>query len=284
MLTRKQLNMRNPRCLANISNIFDFSMASISLNRAAVFKNEVLHYMQSLGVEVEDHGAAYWLPAFKVSLVLHFVTTPTDEELHSLGAPSVHIWQDVWITKRKVVESRLRSLVGQTQRIHGRATHVVKLTNPELLHFLAENHLNEPIPAKFKYGLTQAGRLVAVASFSDACPIHRDNQVYQSHQLLRFCSLNGTTVVGGLSKLLSHFVHTHPTDDIMTYADLDWAKGKGYEQLGFKQIGSLPPQTFTVNPLTFKRTYISEQTKPTEGSVYYKNSGSIKYLLDFTHA
>jgi len=192
----------------------------------------------------------------------------------------VHIWEDLWISKKEIVKSRIVSLLGVSKRVFARTTKVVKLNKIELIDFLTLNHLNEPANTKHKYGLIIGEELVAVAAFSASCPIHRNNEVYLSHQLVRFCTKNGVTVVGGLSKLIAHFLKSHKTDDIMSYADLDWSVGNGYAHLGFKEIGKLAPQTFYIDTKTMQRVYKIETNQSNLNLLKFTNQGSAKYLLD----
>jgi hypothetical protein len=193
----------------------------------------------------------------------------------------IHIWEDQWVNKKDIVKSRITSFFGKSKRVFARNTKVIKLNKIELLNFLNQNHLNEPANAKHKYGLTHKDELVAVSAFSASCPVHRDGVVYKSHQLIRFCNKNGTTVVGGLSKLISHFVKNHSPEDIMSYADLDWSDGNSYTRLGFKKIGVLPPQTFYTHPVSKKRYYKLNAPEEKSDLLEFTNEGSIKYLLDF---
>lgn len=192
----------------------------------------------------------------------------------------IHIWEDQWSTKKEIVKSRLTSLFGTSKRVFARKTSVIKLNKIEILSFLKENHLNEPASAKHKYGLLLGKELVAISAFSASCPVHRNGVVYRSHQLIRFCNKNGITVVGGLSKLISHFIKMHNPEDIMSYADLDWSNGKSYTHLGFHKIGILAPQTFYSNPTTMQRYYKLNAPNDKTGLIKFANQGSIKYLLD----
>lgn len=208
---------------------------------------------------------------FKGEILLNEL--PTDLHL-------IHVWEDLWLTKKDIVISRITSFFGKSKRVFARNTKVIKLNKIELLDFLVKNHLNEPANTKHKYGLIIDEELVAVAAFSASCPVHRDGIVYRSHQLVRFCNKNGVTVVGGLSKLISHFIKTHNPEDIMSYADLDWSNGKSYKRLGFDEIGILAPQAFYINTNTMKRYYKAGLPAEADGLLKFTNQGSKKYLLD----
>lgn len=54
-------------------------------------------------------------------------------------------------------------------------------------------------------------------------------------ELLRLCTKLGYCVVGGASKLFTHFIKEHPEiQEIISYADCDISNGNIYDTLGFK--------------------------------------------------
>ena len=233
---------------------------------------EVQQVGDSCGILLQDKPLA-----FKLHEVDHYSreVSKCPESIHT-----VHLWEDLWRHKRQVVESRVLSLLGKTKRIYARSTSIIKLNKPEILAFWEQNHLSIPVAGKFNYGLAHASELVAATSFSASCPVHRNEMIYRSHELIRFCNKNGVTVVGGLSKLIKHFIKENKPDDIMSYADLDWSIGKSYTRLGFKKIGELPPQTFYVDPGTLERFYKINVPEAKLHLLAFENQGSTKYLLD----
>ncbi len=221
------------------------------------------------------------LPGSNISFVFHSIEE-TDEPGYSIPDNSkiVHIWEDHWSLKRKVVQARINSLFNLTTRVFARKTKIAKLHKPELMAFLKENHLNVAANGKFKYGLMLGDELMAVAVFSASCPVHRGEEVFKSHQLIRFCNKNGITVVGGLSKLISHFIKEQAPEDIMTYADLDWSNGGGYLKIGFEKIGELAPQSFSIHADSSIRNYKPDNGSENEPPHKFFNQGSAKYLLN----
>lgn len=152
-----------------------------------------------------------------------------------------HLWEDLWYTKREVIKSRIRSILGKTIRIYGRETNVRRIDNDLLLEFLAQNHSSVPLKAKYKYGLFHKDVLVAVASFAAPRKLNSKSGAIRSYELLRYANINHHTVVGGLSKLVTAFVKDKKPDDIMTYLDNDWTSGRGFYKLHFKKTGELAP-------------------------------------------
>lgn len=225
------------------------------------------------------------------------IKKPIEDNPHA-NFKVVHIWEDIWKSKRPKVESKIKSLLGITKKIHGRKTKLVKLNNEQLMAFLKANHLNTPIKAKYKYGLVFNEELVAVISFSKSRQIDRGGTTYNSYELLRFCNKLDRTVVGGFSKLLNHFIKLQDPDDIMTYVDADWSHGDFMHSLGFDYVEYKPPVEFWFNQSTGEREYPHMVLKKHGKSVdfladenneaqycfkdrYIKiyNSGSYKYLL-----
>lgn len=195
------------------------------------------------------------------------------------GYRLVQIWEDQLIGCGPIVLSRLASLLGRSRRIYGRTTVVQRISKPVANAFMSENHLLGPCSAGWSYGLFRGVDLVAAASFGKARRIPRGGTLYRSIELIRYCSLNGYTVVGGLGKLIRHFIADHHPDDISTYADLDWSEGRTYEKLGFIRNGETPPQSFRLNPHTNQRERLRSGSVDSSALIVY-NSGNYRYLLD----
>jgi hypothetical protein len=195
------------------------------------------------------------------------------------GHRLIQIWEDQLLRREGIVLSRLASLLGCSKRIHGRSTEVQRIPKPRANAFMSENHLLGPCSAGWSYGLFHGVDLVAAASFGKARHIRRGEVLYRSVELIRFCSLNGHTVVGGLGKLIRCFIAEHSPDDISTYADLDWSEGLAYEKLGFIRNGESAPQPFRLNPHTLQREGLRSQPLDPAAPIVY-NSGNYRYLLD----
>jgi hypothetical protein len=234
--------------------------------------------------------------------------------LASLPAPfepppdtrTITLWEDVWYTGKDIVQSRLRALLGLSQRIPARMTTLRRLDKSTTHSFLERNHLQVPVVSNYKYGLYLPRRsyrvldhpsaflsqdnkenelLVAVATFARPRLFERQGQTHRSAELVRFANLKNTTVVGGLDKLLQHFVREHQPDDIMTYVDLEWSDGAGYSKLGFEPGEQTPPLDFWVDPQSCKRYYphrlpagVTEENVAKLDYIKVQNAGSRKFV------
>lgn len=169
------------------------------------------------------------------------------ERYQQINKQLVHLWEDVWLNRRNQVLSRFRSFSEINDRFHGRKAKIKSVSISEAKDFLDENHLQGYINAKLHYGLFNGDDIIAVASFSMARPMKSKGENYKSAELVRFATKAGITVVGGLSKLIKHYLKLNPVNDLMTYADRDWSIGKGYEKMGFELTETVKPIFFFLN-------------------------------------
>ncbi|MFN0291713.1 PDDEXK family nuclease [Pedobacter helvus] len=203
--------------------------------------------------------------AIKGSVYINLVPLNTlllPQQLQSLqvayqqqGILLVHLWEDVWLNKREQVLSRIHSFCGKNESLHGRKTKVTAIAAAPAKAFLQAHHLQGYIKTKFNFGLMLNQELVAVACFAAARPMKSKGNDYQSAELVRFATKTGYTIVGGLGKLINHFLQQVKVNDLMTYADRDWSLGKGYDKLGFHFSGNTDPVTFYVDTDTMQRYY-----------------------------
>lgn len=82
------------------------------------------------------------------------------------------------------------------------------------------------------------GTLVAVSSFSQARHWVKEGTVVRSHEWVRYASLDGVRVLGGMGKMLKAFIDDKHPDDIMSYApQVRGEEGDAYVKLGFVREG-----------------------------------------------
>ena len=244
----------------------------------------------------------YYLPKHK--LHFHLITLQKFQEsvlskdyfqklsntINAKGERIIHLWEDVWLNQKDLVQSRILAMIGKFKRINARHCVVERIDKKISDRFLNVNHLQGSVNAKFKHGLflkpqyvekylsiiSQEKQLIAVAIFSGGRLMKYGERIGQrSYELIRFASLRGYSVMGGIDKLLKAFSEEHNPDDIMSYADRDWSDGRSYEILGFERIENIEPQTFLLDNQIFKRHSVKENV---ENCIEIFNAGSIKFI------
>lgn len=206
----------------------------------------------------------------------------------------VNLWEDQWNQKGVQVKERLLTLLGYNATLAGRLTNAQKIERSTANDFIDKWHVNGSVNSVSQFGLYLPKRrfgylpdsfqpddddeamLVAVATFGRVRKMSFIKEGYLSGELVRFVSIGGLNIVGGLSKLLSAFEKEHPVDDIMTYADLDWSNGNNYAKVGFVRINDKPPFVFYINQLDMQRV---GRVEPSVQHHYIKgiNAGSRKW-------
>lgn len=129
------------------------------------------------------------------------------------------------------VKSLLMKLLGKTTKIGARKTKVMAIPPKEAKQFHDKHHLHSGIGAKYHYGLFYENNLVMVASFIK----NRYSTDYE-YECARITSHSDYTTVGGVSKLIKHFIKTENPESIITFADLRFGEGNVYLNCGFTRL------------------------------------------------
>lgn len=230
------------------------------------------------------------------------------------------LYEDAFRRGEEQWRKRVLARCGVFESVFARKCRVVRLQSQkekELARaFLEENHSLGWCGCKACYGLLgQDGSLFAVASFSSALAVKRyhgkdlfvdvgpdselqcDGIPFESYQWLRYASVAGVRVAGGMGRLLKAFIKDlqaslsddHGTGfcgiEIMSYSDNEWSCGNVYRELGFSECGGREAVEFLVDGMSrrrFRKLPLNEDGnsagRACEMSVV-KNCGSKRYLL-----
>lgn len=130
----------------------------------------------------------------------------------ALGIKLIHIWDIELETKRQIIEDKIKTLLGLNTRIFARKCSIREIANSQYSSFCDTYHIQGSVKAKWKFGLFFNNELIAVASFGKS-------RFCEDYELLRYCSKNGISIIGGMKKLVSHFKTLMSLDYIISYAD-----------------------------------------------------------------
>lgn len=253
-------------------------------DRSLIRPQELDIVLPELGLAFEINGE-YW---HRDKPTYHMDKTNMVEEM---DFQLIHITDIQWNTQKDIIKSRILSILDKTRKIFARKCCVHRL-NSMPKEFLATNHIQGVgAPSSINYGLYYADILVAVMTF-------KKNTLYGAdYELVRYCSLLNTTVVGGAGKLLKAFERDFNNPKILSYAARDWSKGGLYSKLGFTKINTTVPgyhyfkngkvysrQTFQKAKLKklFPNSYSDAKSEREilleEGYYRYYDSGNLVFL------
>ena len=163
------------------------------------------------------------------------------ERCEQEGIRLITLQEHLWVGRRELVKSRLRSILGHTDRAGARECKVVELDATASRAFLDEHHLQGAARATVHLGLERRGELLAVATFG--APRWSRQAGWE---LIRLAGRQGLTVQGGASKLLEAFRKKH-TGRLISYADRCWSTGNVYQRLGFKFSHNTTPSYWWIH-------------------------------------
>jgi hypothetical protein len=94
---------------------------------------------------------------------------------------------------------------------------------------LDENHIQGNTYSSVNIALFYQNKMVELITFGTP----RFSKKYQ-YELVRLCSLQNHSIVGGVSKIFKYFVKKYNPNSVISYNDKRWGTGAVYSNLGFK--------------------------------------------------
>lgn len=223
----------------------------------------IKEYLESLGVIVIHRDRKIlapkeldlWLPEHNIGIEyhgLHWHTLNRVGNAHrekwelanSVGVRIIQIFEDEWLDKQEIVKSRLRAIVGKSNKIFARKTAVKQIEFSQAREFLNTRHIQGAGPAAKAYGLFHQEQLVAVATFGKSRTGGMTTAQNNKWEVIRYASEG--TVVGGFTKLFSTFLRQYTPEEVISYCDLRYGVGGVYKAAGFKLDGVTEPDYWWV--------------------------------------
>ena len=236
---------------AEISSfIVDLGFPVINNHRLSNTRTEIDIFVPDKNVGFEFNGLFWHSEQYKCK------TYHADKSLAALenGINLFHVWEDEWITKREIVKSRIKNVLGKSEvSIQARKCKVLEISNQTRKNFLNDNHIQGNVNSQHSIGLFFKDELVSVMTFGNSRRVtgKKGNEI----ELLRFCSLLNHNVTGGASKLFSYFVnYLGNGKNVISYSHSHWGTGNVYRKLGFEFVHDTPPSYhYVMNDRRFHR-------------------------------
>ena len=227
-----------------INDIKEFYKGEIIRNKR--FKNlngttsELDIYIPEFNIGIETNGL-YWHSELYKDNLYHLNKVKI---FNQYNINLITLWEDDINNhlKYQIILSRLKEKLNCIEnKIYARKCSIKEVCGKETKQFLEQNHLQGYAPSSINIGLYYDNKLVQIATFGKNRKSISGNK--KGYELIRLCSILNTTIVGGFSKLIKHFVKTYKPECLYSYSDLDWVKieNNGYEKVGFKFVKMTTP-------------------------------------------
>jgi hypothetical protein len=205
----------------------------IENDRELLNGKEIDIYLPDYKLGIEINGAYWHSEKFNKNKNYHLSKTLLAEQN---GIQLLHIFDTEWKNQiqRSIWKSIIKSKLKLNERIHARKCQIGSLTTNVARQFFSQNHLQGYAGGQIKIGLFYNDVLVM------ACILGKSRfSKIATLELVRSASLQGVTVVGGLSKMLAII-----DDDILSYADRRYSNGNAYKETGFSFVKNTSPGYF----------------------------------------
>jgi len=163
------------------------------------------------------------------------------ERCEDKGIFLLHVFGYDWTHKKPIILSMIQNILKKNDRtIYARKCKIKLIDGTACRRFLEENHRQGNANSPIRLGLFFEEELVSVMTFGKMRgTIGTGNtNLDDCWELVRFCSLMHTTVVGSASKLFSYFVKTYKPTRIRSFSDRAHTSGNLYQTLGFAKVAS----------------------------------------------
>ena len=243
-----------PKCSIRLSNgeneIYEYLLSLglhiIHNDRTILNGKELDIYIPEKKLAIEYNGLRWHSEQFKNN-ARNYHIEKTNKCIKQ-GIRLIHIFEDEWRNKQELVKSRLNALMGiKCNKIRAHKCKICNVNAKIAMKFLDDNHLQGRCKAKYYYGLYYKDKLVSLMTFGKIRQQKKYHENYNNEwELLRFCNKLNTTVYGGASKLLKHFINENNPKTIISYADKRWSDGNLYRKLGFTYKHDSKPNYFYI--------------------------------------
>ena len=201
----------------------------------SMFKSSFRSFLDTSYIDFVEYGNNFVFPdyEFQVQLVpagqsgcVQTFSSPTDDTF--LLPDIVYLYEDRWWGAKEMVQERILARLERFTSVFARKCKVLSgrgnAAMPELVNdFLRKHHTYSTAKCRYRYALEYEGQIVAVATFSEGRPMVRKIEeplvnvpkeeqenanilIFDSYEWIRYASLPGVRVVGGMGRLLKAFI------------------------------------------------------------------------------
>jgi hypothetical protein len=232
----------------------DLNVNFIDNDKTILEGKELDIYIPSNNLAIEFNGL-YWHSELFKEKDYHLSKSLKcqDKDIHLM-----HIWEDEWIFKQDIVKSIILNKINKIEnKIFARKCSIKEVKDSKLVRqFLDTNHIQGYSQSSIKLGLYFNDKLVSLMTFG-----YRHTNSKKEFELIRFCNILNTNVIGASSKLFKYFLNNYQYETILSYSDFRLFDGKMYETLGFEKIHLSVPDYFWCKDIERKHRFTFNKQK-----------------------
>ena len=155
------------------------------------------------------------------------------------GIKLLHFFDSEIENKFDIVCSIIFNSIGKSKnKIFARRTSIEEISSGDAKLFFDENHIQGGVFSKYNLALKYDNEIVSVMSIS------KSRYTKNNYELVRFANKKFTNVIGGFSRLLKHIIKINNIEELISYVDIRFFDGHGYEKCGFIRVGQSKPNYF----------------------------------------
>lgn len=174
------------------------------------------------------------------------------KKAQELGIRYIAIFEDEWLNKKEIVQSRIKNILGKTENvIYARKCSILPVNSRTASKFCEDNHIQGKGRSNARYGLYYNDELVSLMTFSK----NNISRKILGWEINRFCSKLNVNVIGAASKLFKHFIKEYNPDQVLSYSDNRWSNGNLYRTLGFEFKQETKPNYWYMIPNSIERIH-----------------------------
>ena len=211
-----------------IRNILDQHNIAYQTNvRNIIPPKEIDIYIPSHNIAIECNGV-YWhsMKPQKYHLEKY-------ESCEAAGVQLLTVWEDWVVNKPEQTKSLILSKLGiYKRRIGASRCKIKEIPSKQAQQFFEQNHIQGRCKSTVRVGLYYKGELVGVMAFNKRSSWVKDD----CWELIRFCTLCNTQVIGGADRLLKYFISHIRSVKIVSFSSNDISTGALYKRLGFQRF------------------------------------------------
>lgn len=213
--------------------ISSWGVSVITSDRTAIKPYELDIYIPSHSLAIEYCGLYWHSEQQGKNRQYHFTKYKRCLEA---GIQLITMFEDEWVTKRDQVCRKLRTLLHTSVEpvIYARSCNLRDVNKQDRESFLNANHIQGDGSGSVTTGLYNAETLVALMTWKQTAPgVWLLNRYATSQR-----------VVGGFSRLVTHFQRTQQWNQLVSFADNRWSDGGVYSNNGWTRESVLPPDYY----------------------------------------